>query len=136
MIERFILRPFVPGGAYFSAPGSPRNMLDTELLDKTLFLFGDGCLGQAVLWIRDPDGVGSVAVPCRLDLLQSVLVGVPYQMAAPGVDCEMHPTAEGVEVRLNRPGGIAVCWTVPRDRMESVLDAHCRAEGESGPFVG
>lgn len=111
-------------------------MRNSELVDRKLFLFPDGEAGQAMLWIRDADGVGSIGVPCHFENLRSVLSGVTYHVAAPGVDCAFRPAPEGIELELFGPGGVPFIWTIDRERLRAALDETIVVAEEGNPYLG
>lgn len=101
-------------------------MSSGELVHKSLFLFGDGQPGAAMLWIRD-GGAGAEGVPCLVDRLHDVLEGVPYRVAAPGVECALRLECQSVEVALERPGGNRVSWSIPDTTFRAALSHIARA---------
>lgn len=97
-------------------------MSSTELLNRSLFLFGDNTPGSVLLWIRDAGAAGSEGVPCSIASLEGVLKGVPCTIAAPGVECALNENAGQVEVQLERPGGNRVSWSIPNSTFRDALD--------------
>lgn len=100
-------------------------MVNSELLQRTLFLFSELSPDYACMWIRNAGGTGAVSVPCEISGLEGVLEGDSYRVVAPGVDCEIIPSADlasdKVEINLHRPGGTVLSWNFGREKLESAL---------------
>jgi len=95
-------------------------MSSSELLNRSLFLFGDSTPGSVLLWIRD-GGAGAEGVPCSIKSLEGVLKGIPCRIAAPGVECALSERAGQIEVQLERPGGNRVSWSIPNSAFRDAL---------------
>jgi hypothetical protein len=98
-------------------------MVNSELLQRTLFLFSELSPDHACIWIRNAGGTGAVSVPCEILGLEGVLEGDTYRVVAPGVDCEIAPSTDNasgtVEINLHRPGGAILSWNIGREKLES-----------------
>jgi len=97
-------------------------MSSSELLNRSLFLFGDSTPGSVLLWIRDGGAAGAEGVPCSIKNLEGVLKGIPCTIAAPGVECELSQRSGQIEVQLERPGGNRVSWSIPNSAFRDALN--------------